>query len=72
MKGYYVTKKRVQEYIDSVKHHFKSYKEFHIELCVVLKDLREFPNDHKNQIRFFEKVEDRVLILAMVEQMVTK
>ncbi len=50
--GYYVTKKRVKEFV-----HFKQLtKRDLIELNLCLVDLKEFPEDNKNQIRFFEKV----------------
>lgn len=72
MKSYYVTKNRVNSYIELVKEDFSSYKELLWSLKEVLSDLREFKESNSNQIRFFEKVKDRVLILSMVEQMVTK
>jgi hypothetical protein len=72
MKKYYVTKNRVNLYIETVKHKFNSYKELLWELKAVLSDLREFKDDNSNQIHFFEKVEQRVVVLSMVEQMAAK
>jgi hypothetical protein len=72
MKKYYVTKNRVNLYIETVRYKFNSYKEMLWELKAVLSDLREFKYYNSNQIHFFEKVEQRVVVLSMVEQMAAK
>jgi hypothetical protein len=37
---------------------FKTKLEFEKEVVICIKDLEEFPDDNKNQIRFFSRVLD--------------
>ena len=55
--GYYVTKKRVKKFIDENKLTERSL----IELNLCLGDLKEFPKENRNQIRFYEKVKKHLL-----------
>ena len=50
--GYYVTKKRVKDFIEKNSLTHLSL----IELNLCLGELKEFPNTNRNQIRFYEKV----------------
>ena len=50
--GYYVTKKRVKDFIKANSLNHRSL----IELNLCLGDLKEFPKENRNQIRFYEKV----------------
>ena len=68
-KKYYATEKRAKEYIDSVKNKFESYTEFLSECKAVIKDLDEYPNDNKNQLRFFRRVEKIVEARAIAEHL---
>ena len=52
--GYYVTKKKVKEFVEQ----HKLTKRSLIELNLCLGDLKEFPDENKNQIRFYEKVKN--------------
>ena len=55
-KRYYITKKRVEEFIKLNYYKFKNNDEFKSEVRTILKDLNEFPDSNKNQIRFYNKV----------------
>jgi hypothetical protein len=50
--GFYATNKRAKEFI---KEHNLNERSL-IELNLCLGDLKEFPKENKNQIRFYEKV----------------
>ena len=56
--GYYVTKKRVKKFIDENKLTERSL----IELNLCLGDLKEFPKENRNQIRFYEKVKKHLVV----------
>jgi hypothetical protein len=55
---YYATTKRCNIYIDDIMKVFKTKLDFEKEVVICIKDLEEFPEDNKNQIRFFSKVLD--------------
>ena len=65
--GYYVTKKRVQEYINSNKKRFSSYEQFLGSCRDFIKELESYPIANRNQLRFFKKVEERLSSLALLE-----
>ncbi len=48
----YVTKKQVKEFVEQHQLNERSL----IELNLCLGDLKEFPKENKNQIKFYEKV----------------
>lgn len=54
--AYYVTKKRLKDFIEQNKHKFKNNEEFKEEVNKAIKDLNEFPDGAKNQLRFYNKL----------------
>ena len=54
--AYYITKKRLKDFIDQNKHKFKTNDEFKEEVNKVIKDLNEFPDGAKTQLRFYNKL----------------
>jgi hypothetical protein len=56
--GFYVTNKRVKNFIKEQNLNQSSL----IELNLCLGDLKEFPKENKNQIRFYEKVKKHLQI----------
>jgi hypothetical protein len=56
--GFYVTKKRVKDFIKQHKLNQQSL----VELNLCLGDLKEFPKENKNQIRFYEKVKKHLQV----------
>lgn len=54
--AYYVTKKRLKLFIEQNKHKFKDNEEFKEETKKVIKDLNEYPDGAKNQLRFYNKL----------------
>jgi len=68
-KGYYVTKKRVEDYLKTVVGKFKNHSELLFECKEVIKDLELYPQDNKNQIRFFKGVEKVVTAKIIVENL---
>jgi hypothetical protein len=56
--GFYVTNKRVKNFIK--EHNLNQSSLIELNLC--LGDLKEFPKENKNQIRFYEKVKKHLQI----------
>ena len=57
----YVTKKQVDNFIEVEKSRLKiDNTKLLKEVQIVLTDLREFPNDNLNQIKFYMKVENKL------------
>ena len=57
----YVTAKQVNEYIKKTAIHYKTTENFIIATVNALVDLKEFPNDNPNQIKFFTRVLKQLL-----------
>ncbi len=55
-KGYYCTKKRAIDYINSYASGYKSLYEFRVAVKGAIKDLSLYPKANQNQIRFYRKV----------------
>ena len=57
----YVTKKQVHKFIEVEKGRLKiDNTKLLKEVQIVLTDLREFPNDNLNQIKFYMRVENKL------------
>jgi hypothetical protein len=68
-KIYYVTKKRVERFIELHVKEVGTYTKF-LDTCKeILTDLEENKSANKTQIRFFKKVEKRVTVKAVIEHL---
>ncbi len=57
----YVTKKQVNQFIEFEKSRLKiNDNQLLKEVQIVLTDLRQFPNDNLNQIKFYMRVENNL------------
>jgi hypothetical protein len=68
-KTFYITKRKVNKFVDTHIKEVKTYSTFLTACQGVLKDLKESPKDKKTQIRFFNKVEKLVTTRAIIEQL---